>query len=69
MVGATFTGSFQGGRSAFGDGAYQYQLDLENVERISVVSESSALPEALRPDERARVCKADAAPMSGPLLH
>jgi hypothetical protein len=55
-INATFTGVFHGSRSAFGDGGYQYQLDLESLERVVVVPKSGAVPEALPATERAKIC-------------
>jgi hypothetical protein len=55
-INATLTGVFHGSRSAFGDGGYQYQLDLERLEQVEVVSKSGAVPEALRASERTKVC-------------
>ena len=57
-VNATFTGLFHGVRSTFGDGGYQYRLDLEKLEEVQVISKNGAVPEALMPSERARVCQA-----------
>jgi hypothetical protein len=56
-INATFTGVFHGSRSAFGDGGYQFQLDLERLEQVDVVSKSGAVPEALPDTERAKVCQ------------
>lgn len=56
-VNATFTGLFHGERSAFGDGGYQFQLDLEKLDQVQIVSKSGAVPEALIPSEQARVCQ------------
>ena len=56
-INATFTGIFHGTRSAFGDGGYQYQLDLEGLEKVEVISKSGAVPDALQTGERAKLCK------------
>jgi hypothetical protein len=56
-VNATFTGLFHANGSAFGDGSYQYQLDLERLENIRIVSKSGAVPAALTPKERLKVIK------------
>jgi hypothetical protein len=56
-VNATFTGLFHGERSAFGDGGYQFQLDLEKLDQVQIVSKSGAVPEALIPSEKTRVCQ------------
>jgi hypothetical protein len=56
-INAIFTGLFHGEPSAFGDGAYQYQLDLEKLDQVEVVSKSGAVPDALTPTERTRVCR------------
>ncbi len=56
-VNATLTGTFHGSRSAFGDGGYQYQLDLERLEQVNVVSKSGSVPDALRDRERAKLCQ------------
>jgi hypothetical protein len=56
-INAVLTGVFHGSRSAFGDGGYQYQLDLEHLEQVEVVSRSGVVPEALRDSERTKVCQ------------
>ncbi len=56
-VNATFTGVFHGSRSAFGDGGYQYQLDLERLDKVDVISKSGAVPDALPTGERAKLCQ------------
>lgn len=56
-INATLTGVFHGSRFAFGDGGYQYQLDLEHLEQVEVVSKSGAVPEALRDSERTKLCQ------------
>jgi hypothetical protein len=54
-VNATFTGVFHGKPSVFGDGGYQYQFDLERMERVDVISHSGAVPDALQDHERAKL--------------
>lgn len=64
-VNATFTGVFHGARSAYGDGGYQYQLDLEKIEQVEIVSRSGAVAEALAANERSRVCQGKEAERPG----
>lgn len=54
-INARFTGIFRG-PSAFGDGGYQYQLELEHMTEMSVVSKQGFVPDALSAKERERVC-------------
>lgn len=63
-VNATFTGVFHGTRSAFGDGGYQYQLDLEHIEHVKVVSTSGAVPDALPDRQRTKLCKGRSRPIA-----
>lgn len=58
-VNAVFTGTFHGRRSAYGDGGYQYQLDLEAIEQVEVISKSGAIPEALPMGEQKRICRSE----------
>ena len=57
----TFKGAFQSQPGAFGDGGYRFQLVLESVTNVEVISRSSGAPEALTEAERKRLCHGEAA--------
>ena len=58
-VNGIFTGIFRGTRGAYGDGGYDYQLEVENIGNVEVISKSGAGPDRLQPGERSKVCGAN----------
>ena len=53
----TFQGIFRAMPGAFGDGGYKFQLELEKVTGIEVISRSGGVPEVLNESERRRLYK------------
>jgi hypothetical protein len=51
-----FSGIFRAKPGAFGDGGYKFQLVLESVTDVQVISRSGGAPEALTEAERKRLC-------------
>ena len=53
---ANFKGVFQARPGSFGDGGYKYQLSLEHIGTVQVVSRSGGVPEVLPEASRRRLC-------------
>lgn len=53
----TFAGVFHSKPGAFGDGGYKFQLALETVTDVRVVSSSGGAPETLKEAERKRLAR------------
>lgn len=52
----TFKGVFRAAPRSFGDGGYRFQLDLELLTDVKVISRSGGVPESLKESERKRLC-------------
>jgi hypothetical protein len=53
---ANFKGVFQAKPGSFGDGSYKYQMTLEHISNVQVISRSGGVPGSLPEASRRRVC-------------
>jgi hypothetical protein len=51
-----FSGVFHSG-GGFGDGGYKFELELQAIEGVEVVSRSGGVPDVLKASERKKLCQ------------